>query len=133
MSGVAIIRSLLIGDSSLTDVVPTTQIYSGPLPVGTRLSGISVMQISALSRLNVAMGATQRVVTERVQITTVAKTYVLQKSIMSLIRAACPNTNGTVNGFACDSILPDAEGIDEFDSELGLYMQTQDFIVKFNR
>lgn len=133
MSGVAIVRYLLANNAGLTAVVPATKIMAGPIPLNTVLPAISVAQISGVQRLNVAMNVIERLTTDRVQVTVLAKTYPVQKSILALIRAACPNSKGAINGVDVDSILPDVESLDMYDDTTGICMQSQDFIVKFNR
>ena len=133
MSGVAIVRHLLANNAALVAQVPATKIMAGQIPINTILPAISVAHISGVQRNIVAMNAEKYQVTDRVQVTVMAGTYGLQKSILALIRAACPHTRGTVNGFDCDSILPDVEGPDFRDDAAAIFMQSQDFIVKFSR
>ena len=133
MSGVAIIRSLLASNVGLTAVVPAVRITAGITPIETPLPAISVTQISSTQRLNVAMDTTKYLVTERVQVTVQTKTYQQQKSILALVRAALPLSRGTVNGFACDGIVPDLEGPDLFDPDSIAYFQSVDFFVRFTR
>jgi len=132
MSGVAIARSLLAANTALLAVVPAAKIMAGVIPLNTVLPAISVSQISGVSRNNCAMSA-PKMVTERVQITVMSKTYPQQKQLLALVRAALPNTRGVTNGFACDSITDDSEGPDIFDADLTIYFQSQDYMVRFTR
>lgn len=133
MSGVAIIRYKLANNANLTASIPAASIFSGAVPQNTQVPYISVRQISATERNTVAMTETTKQASERVQVTVYAATYPLQKSYMALVRAACPNSNGTINSFQCDSILPAGDGPDFFDDVLMVYEQSQDFMVKFAR
>lgn len=133
MSGVAIVRYLLANNAPLIGQVPAAKIMGGALPIGTALPAISIMEVSGSSRLTVAMNESKRLNTERVQVTVESKTYPLQKSIMQLVRDALPVSRGTVNSFDCDSILPDIESPDFYDEDAAIYMQSMDFIVRFNR
>lgn len=133
MSGVAIAWYLLKTNSALTNVVPAARIYSGVIPLNATLPAIGLTQISGVQHNNVGMNSALYLVADRVQVSVLSKTYPLQKSILELVRDALPNTHGTVNGFACDSIIPDTEGPDLFDSELAIYEQSQDFFVRFAR
>jgi hypothetical protein len=130
MSGVAVIRSLLADAAAVTAQVPAGKIYSGVIPLGAVLPAISVSQVSGIDRLTVGMTGT-KLRTERVQVTVQSKTYPSQKSILALVRAACRNRSGTVNGVTVDCILPDVEGPDLADTEAQIYTQSQDFIVKW--
>jgi hypothetical protein len=66
-----------------------------------------------------------------VQVTVQAKSYTDQKSLLELVRKACPNMHTTVNGIVVDSILPEIAGPDLRDDDLVIFMQSRDFIVKF--
>lgn len=133
MSGVAIIRSKLAGNAALTAAIPATSIFSGAVPENTQVPYITVRSISVTQRNTVSMTETLKQASERVQVTVYAATYPLQKQYMALVRAACPNSNGTINGFQCDSILPAGDGPDFFDDVLMVYEQSQDFMVKYAR
>ena len=134
MSGTAIVRFLLSQNANLTAVVPAAKIQSGVIPLNTALPAISVMQVSGVPRNTVAMASGATVlVTDRVQVTVMALNYPSQKSILALVRAALPVSRGTVNGFAVDSILPEDDGPDFFDAGLSIYMQSSDWMCKFNR
>lgn len=130
MSGVAIIRYKLANNAALTVVVPATRITAGVLPQNTTLPAISVTLVSGVTGLQVAKASGLR--TDRVQITVDAATYPQVRQILALCRAALPYTRGSVNGVACDSILPDIEGPDGFDDLLKTYFQSQDFMVTWS-
>lgn len=132
MSGSEIIWYLLANDADLVAVVPKTRIKSGVLPVNTQLPAISVQVISGSEHNNVPMNSVNVLVTNRVQVSVLAKKYADQKSILELVRRACPNTHGNVNGTEVDSIVPDTIGPDTFDPEETVYMQSRDFIVKYS-
>ena len=133
MSGVAITRYLLANDASLTAIVPASRVMSGAIPINTQLPAISIMQISATPHNMIGMASATRLIKERVQVTVMCADYPSTKSIFALIRAALPVSRGTVNGFACDSIIPEFEGPDFFDQETNIYMQTYDYMVNFVR
>lgn len=131
MSAVTVIRTLLANNANLIAVVPATKIMAGAIPLNTDLPAIAVNEISGVERNTVAMNAATVLKTSRVQVTVQAKTYPQQKSILALVRKACPVSRGTVNGIAVDSILPDTVGPDLRDDEAGIFMQSHDFMVKF--
>ena len=132
MSGVAIVRALLVSNAALLAAVPAAKIMAGAIPLATVLPAISVAQISSTERHTVAMVG-QKLITERVQVTVCAKSYPTQKSILALVRAALPVSRGVVAGFDCDSVLADSEGPDIYDPDAVIYEQSQDFFVKFSR
>lgn len=132
MSGTAIVRYLLAHNSGLIAQVPAAKIFGGDVPIKTVLPAISVKTISSNKRLTVAMNESAYLTTERVQVTVLTKDYASGKSILRLVDTALPNTRGTVNSFNCDSLLPDMQGPDLFDSDAIVYEQSRDFIIKFN-
>ncbi|MFA6204481.1 MAG: hypothetical protein WC710_14985 [Gallionella sp.] len=131
MSAATAIRYLLANNATLIAQVPATKIMAGAIPLNTALPAISVMEISNVPRNNVGMNETNILETCRVQVTVLAKTYPTQKSILELVRKACPNQRGSIGGVEVDSILPDSAGPDMYDDAAVIYMQSRDFIVKF--
>ena len=132
MSAVKVIHYLLTHNSNLLAVVPATKIFSGAIPLNTVLPAIAVNEISVTERRTVGMNTSNILTTARIQVSVTAKSYAEQKSILELVRKACPNTTGIVNGVTVDSILPELAGPDLRDDDAGVYLQTRDFIVKFN-
>jgi len=132
MSGVAIVRYLLIDNADLAAVVSADKIKAGVIPINTALPAISIRQISGIEHELIKRG-TNQLVTERIQVTAMAGTYPQQKSILNLIRAALPATRGTVNGFSVDSITPDMDGPDfQYDDPV-IFEQSIDYMVRFIR
>jgi hypothetical protein len=131
MSAVAAIRYLLANNAALIAVVPATKIMAGTIPVNTVLPAIGIQEISTVERTNVDMSSTSLMETSRVQVTVLAKTYATQKSILELVRKACPNTKGSIDSVVVDSILPAGAGPDFEDVDANIYTQSRDFIVKF--
>ena len=131
MSGVIAIRSLLANNGPLVAAVPVSKIMAGVIPLGTVLPAIGISHISTVERKTVAMNDAKVMATERVQVTVQAKSYTDQKSILELVRKACPNQHTTVNGIVVDSILLEIAGPDLRDDDLVIFMQSRDFIVKF--
>jgi len=133
LSGVAIVRYLLANNSNLLAQVPAVRIRAGSLPLNTVLPAISVTQVSGVQQNNLAMDSASYLVEDRVQVTVLAKTYPEIKTILDLVRKACPLSHGTVNGFTCEGVLPDIEGPDLEDHVQGVHSQSQDFMVSYQR
>jgi hypothetical protein len=131
MSGVAVIRSLLAANATLVAQVPVTRIFGGTVPLGTPVPAIGVSQVDGTLRKTVSMAEPKRLITDRVQVTVHTGAYDLQELLLELVRKACPNQHGTVNGVDLDSILPDLVGPDLYDTPTGLYEKSRDFIVKW--
>jgi hypothetical protein len=137
---VAVIRYLLANNAPVLAVVPATRITAGDLPINTTMPAIAVTQISGMPRLTIAMTEPNRINTDRVQVSALFKGpagtpsgagYPGVAALMVLVLAACPNQNGTINGVAVDSILPDIEGPDLQDDATNLFSRSRDFIVKW--
>lgn len=133
MSGVAIVRALMVGHAPLTAQVQAARIVAGDLKQGTTLPAISITLVSGVEGLTVAMTEAGKLVTERVQVTVLASSYPSLKNIIGLVRAALPHTRGAVAGFTCDSILPAGDGPDGWLPEESIYDQPIDFTVRFAR
>lgn len=135
MSGVAVIRAKLAAYAPLTGTVPATRIKAGDLPLGTQLPAISVVDVDLITRKTVPMVAAGALHSERVQVNVhVHKQddgYPALRSLLALVLAACPDTKGTVNGVACDSILPDTQGPSGEGIADYILQGSRDFIVKF--
>jgi len=147
MSGVAVIRYLLVNNATLIAAVgvgpPTAdkRIIVGEMPLATVLPAISVVQISSVPRLIVSMNQTKTQYTDRVQVNVLVKTplgnppgggYPSLHGILKLVLAACPHVRGIINGIDVDSVLPDFEGPDLSDDVTAILSNSRDFFVKYN-
>lgn len=133
MSGVGIVRTLLVANAGLIAVVPAAKIMAGALPLKTAVPAISITLVSGVPYKTMKMATSGNLWTDRVQVTVEAGTYPQQKSVLALVRAALPSTRGTVGSFTCDSISMDLEGPDMFDAAENIYVGSQDFIVRYIR
>lgn len=140
MSGIVVIRALLVASAPLTSLVPAARIMAGDLPLNTILPAISITQISSVPRNTVAMNEPKVLHTDRVQVSVLLKGpqgsppglgYPGQKALLKLVLAACPNTSGIVNGIQTDSVLRDIEGPDLYDDASSLFSGSRDFVVKW--
>lgn len=131
MNGVIAVRSLLVADTGVTSLVPVARIAAGMLAQGTDLPAISLMSVSSVDRNVPAPGAKRRV-TERVQVTVLARTYPEVKAIIAAARQAAADQMPTIDGLFDVTVHTDSAGPDFLDEETGIHMQTQDFRVSFN-
>ena len=131
MNGVIAVRSLLVGDLRVTALVPPERIAAGTLPQGTTLPAIALMSISSVDR-NIPSPGPKRRVTERVQVTVLARAYPEAKTIIAAIRAAAADQMPVIAGLTDVTVHTDSAGPDFLDEETGILMQTQDFRVSFN-
>lgn len=131
MNGVIAVRSLLVGDLRVTALVPPERIAAGALPQGTVLPAIALMSIGSVDR-NIPSPGPKRRVTERVQVTVLARTYPEAKAIIAAVRAAAADRMPQIDGLSAVTVHTDSAGPDFLDEETGIHMQTQDFRVSFN-
>jgi hypothetical protein len=131
MNRVIAVRSLLVADTGLTALVPVARIAAGMLPQGTDLPAISLMSVSSVDR-NVPAPGSKRRVTERVQVTVLARTYPETKAMLAAIRKAAADQMPAIDGLTDVTVHTDSAGPDFLDEETGIHMQTQDFRVSFN-
>ena len=131
MNGVIAVRSLLVTDTGLTALVPEARIAAGSLPQGTVLPAISLMSVSSVDR-NIPAPGSKRRVTERVQVTVLARTYPETKTILTAVRKAAADQMPQIDGLSDVTVHTNSAGPDFLDEETGIHMQTQDFRVSFN-
>lgn len=131
MNGVIAVRSLLVADTGVTVLVPAARIVAGVIPRGSGLPAISLMSVSSTDR-NIPAPGPKRRVTERVQVTVLARTYPEAKSLIAAVRAAAADRMPVVEGLTDVTVHTDSAGPDFLDEETGIHMQTQDFRVSFN-
>ena len=131
MNGVIAVRSLLVGDLRVTALVTPERIAAGALPQGTVLPAIALTSIGSVDR-NVSSPGPKRRVSERVQVTVLARTYPEAKTIIAAVRAAAADRMPQIDGLSDVTVHTDSAGPDFLDEETGIHMQTQDFRVSFN-
>jgi hypothetical protein len=123
------INYLLRNYAPLTAKVPASRIFGGLIPLDTKLPAIAYNYISGVRSKNIDMG--DQIVRARIQVTVHAASYASQKEIIELVKDACDAKQGAIGTVTVDSILADLTGPDMRDDDAGIFMQTQDFIVKF--
>lgn len=131
MNGVIAVRSLLVTDTRVTPLVPEARITAGTLPQGSVLPAISLKSISSVDRNIPAPGAKRRV-TERVQVTVLARTYPEAKALIAAVRATTADHMPIIDGLTDVTVHTDSAGPDFIDEETGIHMQSQDLRVSFN-
>lgn len=122
---------LLKTNAALIAVVPAASIYSGVIPHGIATTCIGLNHISSVRHRTTNSGVDE-FCTSRVQVTVHADLYETLPAVLALVRAALPKRPGTVNGCAIDSILIDGEGPDFRNDAAGIYMRSQDVLVRWN-
>ena len=127
---VKVIRALLVGTVGVTAKVPAERICAGTMKEGTPLPAIGITEISLLPVSAIDGQAEYSVVTSRVQVTAMAKTYPEVKELVDLVRRACNFQRGLIAGVSVISILRDTVGPDMAD-DFGNSFQSIDFKVTY--
>jgi hypothetical protein len=131
VNGVVALRTVLIADAGLIASVPVARIVAGVMSQGTALPAISLTSVST-NDLNIPNPATTRMVTERVQVTVLARTYPEQKEILSAVKIAAADTRPTVSGISNVTIHTEGTGPDFMNDEASIYLGSLDFRVIYN-
>lgn len=133
MSGCAVVNYLASNAAGVTTLVAAARIATGPLLLGANspLPAVSIRSIAAPERLDVAMLASRRMLTERVQVTVYTATYAEKLPILLAIRDACVRQRGSIAGVLVDGILPDGTGPDLDDPSVPIYEQSIDLMVRW--
>ena len=132
MSGVKVIRALLVADTALLAVVPAARVIAGVLPQGTALPAVALTEVSTAEVSRIDAQAVYALVECCVQITIFVADYPQQKQLLDLVRKACNYKRGTVAGVVVSSVRRESNGPDFNDPAAGFYMQSIDFKVIYH-
>lgn len=133
MSATAIVRDLLGRYAPLTELVPNAKIYAGQIPQNTTLPAISVTAVGGGGDKvrTTARNFEKMMREERVQVTVLAKNYMLMERILKAASLGPGVHSGNVAGFRVNSVLP--EGLGPYIGPAGdeIHEQSRDFMVTF--
>lgn len=138
MRAEAVIHALLAADATVLTLLGSNPIrlYPSRLPQNTTMPAAAYQAISGTELTPIDAQAGRQVVRTRVQFNAMAKTYAEVKALIEAARLACLYKSGFIaTGVAAIgtvqvlSILRDNVGPDQRDDDLGLYMQSIDFMV----
>lgn len=128
--GVAVIIGLLLDGDAVTDLVPADRIAAGIVPEETPLPAISVTSVSKIDHNLLSPGATRHV-DERVQVSVMADSYPMLKSVLHAVRAACCDFVGAKAGLSGVTVLSANGGPDYTDEQASIAAGSQDFMVGY--
>lgn len=131
MSAVKIIRALLLAHTPVTVLVAADKVISGVVPQATALPAIGITEISRGEMPTVSLGQAAVLVTSRVQVTAMAKSYSAQKELLQAAKLGPGAHTGTIVGISVRSVTRDIVGPDLSDTDAGIFKQSRDFIVQF--
>lgn len=131
MSGIKVIRALLVAHAPVLALVPAARIVAGTVPQGMPLPAIGLTEISRVELPTVSLGQRAAQVTARVQVTVHASTYPDQKAVLQAAKLGPGAHTGTVAGVEVRSVMRDVVGPDMKDDDAEIYQQSRDFKVVF--
>jgi len=132
MRAEAVIYALLGASSGLATLV-STRIYPSRLPQNTTMPAVAYEVISGVELTPIDAAAGRQVMRTRVQVTALGKLYSDVKAVLEQARLACLYKSGVIStpigNVTVLSVTRDMVGPDTRDDDLGLYMQSIDFMV----
>lgn len=131
MDGVVAVKQVLHADGPLTALVPVSRIVGDALPQGVTLPAIAIESISKQDR-NLMHPGTYRFVSERVQVTVLARNVPSKKAIMRAVRDAAADQFPNVTGLLNVTIHTDGAGPDLVNEDASIRIATQDFRVTYS-
>lgn len=130
MNAVLVIRALLIAHAPVTAIVGQ-RVHAGIVPAGTLFPMVHIKEISRAERHTVGLDGQYVMVTARVQVTAIAKSYSEQKALLQAVKLGPGAHTGVIAGLNVRSITREPVGPDLYDSETDIYEQSRDFKVTF--
>lgn len=127
---VKVIRALLLGAGAVTARV-ADRIAAGDVDVDKGLPAIGLTEVVAVPIGAFDAQADTSIVTSRVQVTVVGKTYPDVVAIISLVRRACNFERGQIADTSVISVLRDTVGPD-MEDVAGNSIKTIDFKVTYH-
>ncbi len=124
------IRALLMQASAVTSLVGE-RCYPGQLPQGCALPALVVQHVSTVDRPTLDAAAPFGLVQSRIQVTVLASTYPIQKSLADAVITACRYQRGVISGVRVNSVVRELVGPDLRDDERSVFYQSVDFLVTF--
>ena len=131
MSAVKVMKALLLAHAPLVALVAAENVMAGTIPQGAVLPAIGIKEIGSSELATVSLGQAAVLVTARVQVTVLAKSYPAVKALLQAAKLGPGAHTGMVAGVRVRSVIRDAVGPDLSDDDAGIYEQSRDFKVTF--
>ncbi len=131
MSAVKVIRALLLAHAPVAALVAADKVFAGTIPQGVVLPAIGIKEIGRSELATVSLGQAAVLVTARVQVTVLAKSYPAQKALLQAAKLGPGAHTGLIAGVAVRSVIRDAVGPDLSNEDAGIFEQSRDFKVAF--
>jgi hypothetical protein len=130
MSAIKVIRALLLADAEVVAIVGQ-RVFAGIVPQGSALPLLQLREVSRVERLTTGLTESTVLVTARVQVTALTKTYPSQKALLQAARLGSGAHTGVIAGVSVRAVTRELVGPDMSDPETEIYEQSRDFKVIF--
>lgn len=125
-----IIRALLTAASQVVALVPADRIVAGVVKSGTALPALGITEVGDAPIGAIDAQSEYSLITQRVQVTAMCKTYPEVKALLKVVRKACNFQRGQIAGETVVSVVRDTVGPD-MDDDAGNCFQSIDFKVTY--
>lgn len=126
-----VIRALLVDAAEVVSRVPIDRIVAGVVTESAELPALGITEVGSVPVGAIDGHAEHSVVTSRVQVTAMGKTYPEVKALVDLVRRACNFQRGSIAGIDVISVVRDTVGPD-LDDDAGNSFQSIDFKVTYH-
>jgi hypothetical protein len=130
VSAVKAIRALQLACTPVAAIVGS-RVFSGKVEEGTQYPYLFIHEVSRTERLTVSLAGNYALVTARVQVTPIARSYGECKALLQAARLDAGAHTGVIAGVTVRSITRGAVGPDFHDPETDTYEQSRDFTIVF--
>jgi len=135
MSGTVTVYQLLAADAGIRALLPVSgvsppQLAAGTLAQNVALPWIAINRISSSDRETVSPGS-DRLVTERVQVTFAARNYDAIEALDRAIKLACADKRPVVAGISDVKVHTAPGGADALSASGQFTLRTRDFLVRY--
>ncbi len=129
MSAQAVIVALLNAATGVTAIVQK-RIYPEVLPQDCPVPAITYIEVVAVEKKTMGPdAANHQLVESRIQVNAIARDYPTKVALIRQVRIACREARGVIAGVSVLMVAARDRGPDLRDDDLGLTMQSIDFIV----
>ena len=128
---VKVIRALLVDAAAVVSRVPIDRIVAGVVTESAELPALGITEVGSVPVGAIDAQAECSVVTSRVQVTAMGRTYPEVKALIDLVRRACNFQRGSIAGVDVISVVRDTIGPD-LDDDVGNIFQSIDFKVTYH-
>ncbi len=130
MSAVQAIRALQLACAPVAAIVGV-RIYGGKVEEGTQYPYLFIHEVSRIERLTSSLAGASVLVTARVQVTPIARSYGECKALLQAAKLDAGAHTGAIAGVTVRSITRGAVGPNFHDAATDTYEQSRDFTIVF--